>query len=152
MTSVLDLIQSNWKIILLVLLCILPFALIFRKKTVPMIMYIIEYAVYLCIIHAVMYFVVSLGSWFHEESQFRALSEPGQRAATGAWKVPTYEVWKQALYNPQWLMYVEIGFFIVALLLMFKFRPMKLQKVKTKSPMAGFKKRRNPVPRVQKKF
>jgi len=130
-------IQLNWKTYGIVLVCVLPFVIIFRKWAVPLILYVFEYCIYLGIMHTLMHGIVGLATWFRQETQFRALSAGGR---VFGWHTPWVHFWRKELYNPQWLVYLEIGFAVVVLALMIKFRPMQRQKVKARSNLSGIQK------------
>lgn len=109
-------------------ICILPPLIFFRRFTVAAIMYAIELAIYLALMHVAMYVFVAVAAWFKDQSTMkRALDLPGNSFNPG-WTTPLLRFWDQEGYEPHWMIYVELGFCAVILYLMWKFRPPRMRR------------------------
>lgn len=119
--------RDNAQAYIIIGLCALPILIVTRKYSLPLIMYIVEYIIYLSITHSMIYAVLNLARWFKENSSMRALRADGKPVDAPTWKMPYIEFWKTVEYDPNWIWKVEI---IVAILIfgaMWRYRPMKVQ-------------------------
>lgn len=119
----------------IILLCSLPFVFLLRRWVLPPILYAIEIAVYMVIMHVVTGGIVRFFAWFKEETQMDWTDNLPKAVAD--WTTPWFEFWRKELYEPTWLFYLEIAFAVIIIILVFKFRPMKTQKVKKKPATAS---------------
>lgn len=103
-----------------------------RQYTLPVIQWTAELCIYSAIMHVVVHGLVRLTAWFKEQSQFERAFDV--EAARPDWRTPLLEFWNKEAYNPDWLFWVEVAFVIVAIVLMFKYRPMKTQKILPRRP------------------
>jgi len=115
---------------------LLPVIYLTRKWTVPVILYLVELAIYYALMHGAMHVIVGVTRWFKENSSMRALREDGKPLDTPEWSTPFLEFWNKQAYDPQWLVYVEIALAVIILLLVWKFRPIQFQRKKTKRTFA----------------
>ncbi|GEM_PF-559623 len=120
-------------VVLLVLIVLL------RKWSVPLILYAIEYSIYLLVMHTVVHALTRLTAWFRNSSSMRALRPDGMPVDAVEWTTPYFVPWKLDRYDPGWIVYVELAFAVIILALMAWFRPMKTQKVKPRYGIDGRK-------------
>lgn len=110
-----------------------PTTLIFifftRKYSIPLILYVLELAVYSIAMHTVVHAVVRMTAWFKTSSSMKMLREDGVPADAVYWTTPWLRFWETETYDPSSIMYVEIAFLVIILLLMYRFRPIKTQYV-----------------------
>ncbi|MBI2425464.1 MAG: hypothetical protein HYV27_21740 [Candidatus Hydrogenedentes bacterium] len=106
----------------------LPLIYLTRKYSVPAILYAVEAIIYFALMHCVMFGIVAGFRWFKENSSMRALREDGKPADAPDWGTPFFEFWNAELYRPHWVLYVEIVFAVLILVLMYRYRPMKIQR------------------------
>ena len=117
-------------------LCVLPVIILFRRYSVPTIMYAMELCIYMALLHCLTYGVVVFASWFKDQSTMkRARGLVGDDYNPG-WKTPILEFWKRKEYNPEWLFYLEIALLFVVLVLMWKFRPLRARRPRKKTANA----------------
>lgn len=109
-------------------LCLAPVIFITRKYSVPFILYIVEFAIYASILHVVTNVVVRVAKWFKESSSMRALRDDGRPEDAPDWATPLLEFWKTEDYNPEWLWKAEIVALVIILGLMWRYRPMAVQR------------------------
>lgn len=129
MEPVLEHLREHYKIYAGILLVGVPPILIFRRFTIPAILYTVEFVIYAVLMHGVLGGVVRLAAWFKAESAMkrafnaRANTDPG-------WTTPFRYFYDRTLYHPPWLFYLEIGLVAAILVAMWKYRPMRAQKKK----------------------
>lgn len=107
--------------------CTLPILFVTRKYSVPVILYFVEYCIYLFCVHALLYAVLNLARWFKENSSMRALRSDGKPVDAPTWKMPFMEFWDTHAYDPQWMWKIEILIAVFIFIGMWKYRPMKVQ-------------------------
>lgn len=127
MDAVLGHFREHYKLYAGILLVSLPPILIFRRYTIPAILYTVEFVVYACLMHALLGGVIRLASWFKAESAMKRAFETAA-SVNPNWKTPFKEFYDRSQYNPQWLFYVEIAALAAILVLMWKYRPLRVQK------------------------
>jgi hypothetical protein len=121
-------------------LIVLPVLFFTRRWSLPIIAYCIELAIYFSAMHIFMHFLVSIVRWFRENSSMRALREDGKPIDAPEWATPLVEFWDTTLYNPSFIFYIELGFIVLILILVYRLRPMKFQRQrKAKYNAAGQK-------------
>ncbi len=128
METIIEHLQDNHKTYIALLVCSLPLIYLTKKYSLPTILYTIETAIYLSLMHLSVWLIVSLTRWFKEESTMRALREDGTLELGPDWGTPLLEFWHTDAYTPFWLMYAEIIFAIAIIVLVWRYRPMKIQK------------------------
>ena len=107
---------------------VLPLLFLARKWSVPFILYTVELTIYLGLMHVGMYVLVGVTRWFKESSSMRALQEDGRPVGVPEWGTPLLEFWDKAQYDPEWIIWAEVVFGVITLLLMWRYRPMKVQR------------------------
>jgi len=108
--------------------CTTPLIYLTRKYSVPAILYLVEFVIYACVMHVVVYLIVGGTRWFKESSSMKALRDDGKPEDTPEWGTPLIEFWETVDYDPQWLWKAEIFCLILILLAMWRYRPMKIQR------------------------
>ena len=109
-----------------------------RRWSMPIILYAIEYSIYLGLMHVALFVVVYLTSNFRDASSMdRAFSRT--TAKTG-WGTPILEFWNLEAYNPKGLFWFEIILAVVIFLLMWRYRPMKTGTTRRQKQKAAVKK------------
>lgn len=114
-----------------------------RKYTWPYIALMLEIAVFSVGTHLFFYVLLIITTWFRSATSVRFL-EDGSVAKRTDLQVPLYEVWKQDLYNPGAMFYIEIATFLFIVYVVLWFRPMSLDRRNTyrgKVPQGGKKKK-----------
>ena len=107
---------------------LIPLFFVTRKWTVPFILYTIEVLIYLALMHLAVYVFVGVTRWFRESSSMKALRpEDGRPVDTPEWGTPLLQFWDKALYDPQWIIWVEVVFAFILVFLVLRYRPMKVQ-------------------------
>ena len=122
--------QQYFKIYIGVFIVLLPFAILFRRWSIPLILYFIELSVYLSIMHVVLRAFLHIAAWFKDQSSMNKAF--GTTDENPGWTTPLFEVWDRNAYYPKWILFVEIGFLIVVVLIMYRIRPLRPQKRKKK--------------------
>jgi hypothetical protein len=126
MEAVIGYFQENWKICVIIALCGIPFVFLTRKFTVPLLQWLVELLIYFGIFHTIVHYVVIVAVWFNFNSQMKMLEKEKVRLE---WTTPLFVPWRYELYNPQWLLYLEVAMFVVLIGAMLRYRPMKTQKL-----------------------
>jgi hypothetical protein len=112
----------------------LPILIIFKRHTTPIVFFLVEFSVYVTVMHGLMHTFVKFCAWFSDQaSSKRAYAAVGEHF-TPNWETPLTQFWTRELYKPYWLAYVELGFVAAILLLMYKYRPLRPQKAKKRPP------------------
>ena len=108
--------------------CLVPIIFVTRKYSVPFILYIVEFCIYATAMHIAMWCLVGLTRWFKEQSSMQALREDGRPADAPEWGTPLLEFWKREDYDPNWVWIVELVLLGIIVALMWRLRPMKIQR------------------------
>jgi len=132
MELVLDHLKEHYGTYVVAALCVLPLLYVTKKWSVPIILYIIEISVYCAVMHTTMFLIVAVTRWFKENSSMRALREDGKPLDTPEWGTPWLEFWNTAAYDPRWVIYIEVALVVIILVLVWRYRPLKIQHRKTK--------------------
>ncbi len=119
--------QENAKAYIILGVCALPCIIVTRKYSVPLILYIIEYSIYLLASHTFVYALLNVAKWFKTNSSMRALRADGVPADAPDWTMPYFEFWNTELYQPNWVWKFEIVVAILIFAAMWRYRPMKVQ-------------------------
>ena len=109
------------------LLVLAPALYFTRKYSLPIIFYVLETIVYLCMMHTAMWLIVSLTRWFAENSSMRALREDGRPMDTPEWGTPLLNFWQVESYDPHWVVYVEAAAALIIMLLVWRYRPLRIK-------------------------
>jgi hypothetical protein len=125
MDEVIAHVQENLTGYLIVLGCALPIIIIFRKQTFPFIGLCFESALYFSIIHLILAGIVRFFGWFKKESTFeRALSDGNPNLQQSFTTPLTEPWWDKTLYHPEGLIYLELAFIVLVIIVTFKYRPL----------------------------
>lgn len=115
--------QEQWRAYLGVLICGLPLLYIFRKRIVPVILWILEIIVYMAGVHMCLAGLIRLIRWFKLESTMYI-----QERVDPGWQIPLNEFWNRELYKPFWIFYFEVVLLLGVVVLVFFYRPLHVQK------------------------
>lgn len=147
MDAVLEHLQEHYLIYLLVAVALLPILFVTRRYSVPLILYAVEYVIYLGIMHVLVGTIARVAAWFKEQSSMdQAFDRPSDPAPE--WSTPYLEFWDAEAYNPTWLLYFEIALAVLIFVMMWRVRPMQVRRRVDKrapSKKAAEFVRRNPV-------
>ena len=69
--------QENAVLYGAIAVCTAPLIYLTRKYSVPAILYLVEFVIYACVMHVVMWLLVKVTRWFKEQSSMKALNEDG---------------------------------------------------------------------------
>jgi len=136
MDVVLEHLKEYYVAYVVVVICALPVLFFTRKWSVPIILYAIEVAIYLGLMHLAFFLLVRLTRWFKENSSMRALREDGRPVDAPEWGTPLLEFWKREAYDPSWIIWVEVAVAVLIVFLVWRYRPMRVQR-KRKRPGAA---------------
>lgn len=98
---------------------------IFRRIMVPVVLKALEVSVYFAAMHLAVSTAIRALNWFQIASSEMA-NDPGP-----GWTTPRVEFWNKELYNPEWLIYMELGFCAVILVVVYFFRPLYIKPPKS---------------------
>ena len=97
-----------------------------RPYSTSIIFYSLEIAIYLFIMHAVIHVLAFLAAGFSNQTTMRNVFD-GEARGTVEWTTPLIRFWERDVYDPTWLLWLEIVFVIVIIGLVRYYRPMKVQ-------------------------
>jgi hypothetical protein len=120
--------QENAVLYGAIAVCAAPLIFLTRKYSVPAILYLVEFVIYACAMHVIMWVLVKVTRWFKEQSSMKALNEDGIPEDAPEWGTPLLEFWDTAAYDPNVIWKIEIGCLVLVLILMWRYRPMKIQR------------------------
>lgn len=95
-----------------------------RRYSVPLIVFLFEFIVAACIMHALVHVNVLIFAWFKNSSSMQMVRDPEDDVY---WTTPMLHFWEWDIYSPQWVIWVEAVFLMAILLLIYRFRPLKPQ-------------------------
>lgn len=119
--------QEYWKAYVAVCACLLPVALIFRRRFFGVLFWVIETLVYFAVTHAVLLGVLFLAAWFKENTQMYWMEK-----VRPDWHMPLIKLWEYEEYKPKWLIFLEGGLFLLIVFVMYRYKPMKVQRITPK--------------------
>ena len=122
--------QQHFKIYIGILIVLLPFAIIFRRWSIPLTIYCIELSIYLTVMHVALRTFLHFAAWFKDQSYMEKAFDT--KSVNPGWTTPLFEVWDLSKYYPTWVFYIEIVFLVVVVVLMYRIRPLRPQKRKNK--------------------
>lgn len=120
-------VQEHAVLYIVLLVFVVPLLYFTRKYSLPVIFYTLETMIYLCLMHIAMWLLVSLVRWFAENSSMKALQEDGKPIDAPTWATPFLHFWDKAAYNPAWLMYLEIALALIIMVLVWRYRPLRIK-------------------------
>jgi len=131
MDAVIKHIAENWIPYLVILACALAIILIFRKHTLPVILWAMEWVVYCCLFHVAVNLLVRLVRWFDYNTQMNMREE---ERVYKDWATPLTQFWSREAYHPNWIFWLEVVVAAAFLIAMVRYRPMATQKVRPRKP------------------
>lgn len=105
-----------------------------RPYSISIIFYSIEVSIYLFSMHTVMYVLVYLTAGFSNQTSMKNVFEDNARGEA-AWTTPWLHFWQRDVYDPSWILWLEVVLAIIVICLVRYYRPMKVQ-TKFKGQMA----------------
>jgi hypothetical protein len=124
--------QEHWRAYLFAAIIIIPLLIVFRRWAIPALQYGVELAIYLAVMHVLVGGVVVLAAWFKDQSTMKRARDLAEQNYNPGWTTPFVKFWDYGAYNPQWILYLQVILAIGIIFLMWKYRPMQLQKRKKK--------------------
>ena len=124
--------QEHWRIYVFAVILLVPILVVFRRWLMPIIQYAVEVAIYLAIVHVVLGGVVRLAGWFKDQSTMKRARGLLNENFDPGWTTPIPKFWEYDSYNPRWLLYMEILLAIGIIILVWRYRPMLVQRKKKK--------------------
>ena len=97
-----------------------------RRYSVPIIQYALEVTIYCAGMHLVVWAITSGAAAFKRASSFKVLA--ADREAEARWTTPILRFWELDKYDPQWVSTLEMVFVGIIVFLVWRLRPMKIQK------------------------
>lgn len=135
MNAVMEHLQHNLIPYIVLSVGLIIFIYATRRYSIPMIQYALEVIIYCAGMHIVVWAIASGAAAFKRASSFKALAADRDAAAT--WTTPILHFWKLEEYDPLWLSKLEMVFVAIILILVWRLRPMKIQKsTRATAPMA----------------
>ena len=108
--------------------CVLPIIYLPRRYSVPIIFDTVEIAIYMVIMHVVVWLLVNLARWFRENSSMKALDASGRPLDAPTWDTPLLTFWQRELYDPAWVFWVEVALAALIVLAVWRYRPMRVKR------------------------
>lgn len=133
MNAILDYARSHWAGCAFAAVLVLVALYWCRRYTIPALLLAVEFAVYCAVIHVVLHGVVRVAAWFKYESQMKFLVEEKEQVP---WQTPLTRFWDTKGYDPAWMFYIELALLVGVIILMLRYRPMRIQKVRPRSTPA----------------
>jgi len=124
--QLIEAIQANMTEVLIGVGVALPILILTRKWSVQLLQFLLEVIVYSGIMHLLVAGVVRLIVWFKGASTGKA-GAYGTREPPPAWTTPLVDFWSYELYNPRWILYLEIAFVLLFVFIVWRYRPMQIQ-------------------------
>jgi len=121
-----------WRVYVVVAIVVLPVIIIFRRWAIPAILYAVELSIYLVIVHVLLSGVVRLAAWFKDQSTMKRARGLTEQNFDPGWSTPVPDFWNLDAYNPHWLVFFELALAAGIVFLMWKYRPMQVQRAKKK--------------------
>ncbi len=108
---------------------IFPLVYMTRKYSLPVIQWILETIIYSAIMHVVVHYFVFLCKMFKMSTSmyWEKKTDPG-------WMTPLFQFWDKESYTPVWVFYIEIAFVVIVLAGMFRYRPIRPQRIVKRTP------------------
>ena len=117
--------QACWIYYVTGFVLVVPTLYFTRDFSMPVVQWLLEWVIYATIMHVVVHYFIIFIIWFKMSTTmyFNEKVDPG-------WQTPLAQFWKREDYSPSWLFYMELVFVVLVLLAMFRYRPMKTQKIR----------------------
>lgn len=95
-----------------------------RRYSVPLLVFCIEFFIASLIMHTLVHVNVRVFAWFKNSSSMRMVRDP---EADVYWTTPFLRFWERDVYDPQWIIWLELVFLAIILFVIYRFRPLKPQ-------------------------
>ncbi len=105
---------------------LLPLLYFTRSYSLPIILFTIESVIYFAGMHTAMWCVVTMATWFKNNSSMKALDSEGKVREVADWSIPYLEFWDKEQFNPEWVLYLECVFAVIIVGLVIRYRPLKV--------------------------
>lgn len=106
-----------------------------RRYSLPIIQYALEVAIYCGFMHIIVWCITNGAAAFKRASSFKALASDRENDAT--WTTPLLRFWEMDKYDPHWIARVEMVAVALIIILVYRLRPMKIQKsTRSTAPMS----------------
>lgn len=105
---------------------LLPILYFTRRYSVPAILFTVETVIYFIVGHTIVWCIVTMATWFKNNSTMRALEKDGTVRDVADWSTPYLEFWNKELYNPEWVIYLEGVMALLIIAAVIKYRPLKV--------------------------
>ena len=137
MEPILQHFQEFYRYYILAVVILAPPTIIFRRYTFPAIQYAVEFVIYLGLMHVGVGTVVRVAGWFKDQSTMKRARGLANASYDPGWTTPYVEFWRRELYTPKGLIYLEIVFAIIILVLMVRIRGIGVQKRRKRTSSEG---------------
>ena len=109
------------------LAALLPIIYVTRRYSVPAILYTVEVAIYLGLMHCIVGAIVRLAAWFKEQSAMEQAYDRAPQAAP-TWTTPFLRFWDYQAYVPQWVLYFEGVCALLIVYAVWRYRPLRIHR------------------------
>ena len=120
--------QEHYGVYIAIVVCALPFIIIFRRYAVPLLTYLMECALYCALLHGFFWVLVFLAR------KFKTASAPYWKRVDPGWETPILHFWRFNQYDPRWVAYVEVVLAALICYFVLRYRPLVTQKSKAGKP------------------
>ena len=97
---------------------------LFRRIAVPVLGKLVELAIYFSIMHVAVGTFVRVVNWFKGATTMQGSRVRSDLDSAPGWETPWVAFWDSEAYTPSWLVYVEIGFCVAIVAIVWRFRPL----------------------------
>jgi len=97
---------------------------VFRRVAIPFVSKLVELAIYFSTMHVVVGAFVRVVNWFKGATTMQGSRVKSDMESAPGWETPWVAFWDRSAYVPSWLVYVEIGFCVVIVGIVWHFRPL----------------------------
>ncbi|HNR29326.1 MAG TPA: hypothetical protein PKI11_00420 [Candidatus Hydrogenedentes bacterium] len=126
-TPILDHLKEYAVLYALGAVCVIPTLVITRRWSVPLILYAVEIAIYLGLMHVGVGVITRVAAWFKDQSSMKRAFDIREAKAPG-WATPWIEFWDIEQYHPEALLYVEIVVAVIIVFLVWRIRPLRVKR------------------------
>jgi len=119
-----------------------------RPYSTALIFYAVENAIYIFVMHTLMHVIIRLLAWFSNQTSMKNVFEDNARGDV-FWTTPWLRFWDREVYDPAWIVWLELAFVIIIIGLVHYFRPIQIGKsnklkstVKLEKPKRSKKKKK----------
>jgi len=134
MQPILDHLREHYRLYLGIGIPLLVVLVVSRKYSVPVILFAAEFAIYSAAVHVMVGCVVRLAAWFKDQSTMKRAHDIVGENLNPGWQTPWLRFYDRSDYDPQWLFFFELVVVIGILVMMWRLKPIRPQKVVKRSP------------------